>query len=404
MIEQIRDLINDRRNDGLHEYRQDNFIQFMKSPVQPYKESPTRLRYVDFTDDLVEKMVLGEPEDDAKGYGQGDEDFAFVNGKLMVYNGKGCIVEPIREAERKYPNLIFDYTDKENVDDRYEYLINAGFYDGFLVYLPPNKSSEIKAVDFAKSTSSFAAKNLIIVGEGSSLNFTRYIVGGGEGNGAQGDNTYIFLSRNSSIVYSQVQDRPKTVDGIQFLKTFMEDNTQATIHHVENGYNKSIIMTESYQKGNFTNYQLRGVSFTRGLQQMDLRDNTIQIGTHSIANIYVRGIVREKSLTMHRGNIDIKESGRKAEGYYDTRILLLSKEAYANTKPALLINNNDVKSKHASAVTNIDEESLFYLRSRGIDEETAKNLIIEGFTEHVVEGAPDAVRNAVRKFAGISED
>ncbi|WP_297217396.1 Fe-S cluster assembly protein SufD [Thermoplasma sp.] len=401
MIEQIRDMINERGYDRLHEYRQENFIQFMKTPPQIWKESPTRMRYVEFADDYVEKMVLGRQEEGNGDYRKGSEDVAIVNGHVYVYNDRGIIVSSMREAEEKHASILYDYAGKEYVYDRYEFLINAGFHDGLFIYVPKGMSVSIDIEDYASSTSSFAEKNMIVADEGSHLKIFRRISGSGTGNGYQGDNTYIFLGKNSTIEYNQVQDRPKTVIGLQFIRTFMDDYSSARIYHAENGYDRSIIVTESYQYGNGTNYQVRGVSFTRSLQQMDLRDNTIQIGTHTVADIYIRGIVRDRSLTMQRGNIDIREMARHAEGYYDTRILLLSKEAFANTKPALLINNNDVRSKHASAISNIDDQSLFYLRSRGIDEETAKNMIVEGFTEHVVEGSDERIKEAVVRFSGL---
>ncbi|MCY0851416.1 MAG: Fe-S cluster assembly protein SufD [Thermoplasma acidophilum] len=401
MIEQIRDMINDRGYDRLHEYRQENFIQFMKTPPQTWKESPTRMKYVEFTDEFVEKMVLGKQEEGDGDYRRSDEDVAIVNGRVHVYDSKGLIVSSIRDAEERHPSILYDFAGKEYVYDRYEFLINAGFHDGLFLYVPKGVSASINIEDYASSTSSFAAKNMIIVDEGSKINVFRRISGSGTGNGYQGDNTYIFLGKNASIEYNQVQDRPKTVEGLQFIRTFMDDYSSARIYHAENGYDRSIIVTESYQYGNGTNYQVRGVSFTRSLQQMDLRDNTIQIGTHTVADIYIRGIVRDRSLTMQRGNIDIREQARHAEGYYDTRILLLSKDAFANTKPALLINNNDVRSKHASAISNIDDMSLFYLRSRGIDEDTAKNMIVEGLTEHVVEGSDERLKEAVVRFSGL---
>lgn len=94
---------------------------------------------------------------------------------------------------------------------------------------------------------------------------------------------------------------------------------------------------------------------------------------------------------MHRGNIDIEEKSIKSTGYYDSKILLMSKDGFANTKPALLIKNNNTRSKHASAISSVDDDQIFYMQSRGIPKNLAKNLITGGFVGSTVEKSGDSI-------------
>ena len=137
--------------------------------------------------------------------------------------------------------------------------------------------------------------------------------------------------------------------------------------------------------GEGSDFRTQGVSFTDGSQAMDIRDSSFQLGKGTYADIQVRGAVSGNSVTMHRGNIDIEEESIQSNGFYDSKILLLSEGGYANSKPGLIIKNNNTKSKHGSAISNIDEDQILYLRSRGIDRETAESMIMDGFLSVSVE-------------------
>ncbi|MGC8608676.1 MAG: SufD family Fe-S cluster assembly protein [Thermoplasmata archaeon] len=403
MIDQINEKINTDLNDEFHEYRQDSFIQFMRHPPQAYKDSPTRARYIEFTEDDIQKMILGNYGGKSSYPPGKDKDVYVIDGNVYVNGKKSVIVKPMKLAEKEDHGLLQKYMDIEYSDDRIEYLINAGWQNGMFMHIPDKSRIRLTIENVSNASYSFAMKDVIIIGDDSDVEIQCSDTNYGDGNGVQGRNIYIFMGKRSKLVYSRIQDKSMSVRGATFMKVHMDDFSEATIFHTDHGFEHSILSTESYQYGTGTKYEVRGASFTDNDQQADIRDSTVQIGTGTVSNIIIRGIVKGKSVTMQRGNIDLREESKKSQGYYDTRILLLSKEAFANTKPALLINNNDTKSKHASAISDIDEESLFYLGSRGISRETAKSMIISGFVESVMEGADESMRNAVLKFSNLNE-
>ena len=135
---------------------------------------------------------------------------------------------------------------------------------------------------------------------------------------------------------------------------------------------------------------------------MDIRDSSFQVGTACNADIQVRGAVSGQSSTIHRGNVDIEADSVKSTGFYDSRILLLSREGHANSKPGLLIKNSDTKSKHGSAISDVDEEQIFYLRTRGIDSNMARAIVMEGFLGSPVEKSSD--KELIRKVQEYSRE
>ena len=138
--------------------------------------------------------------------------------------------------------------------------------------------------------------------------------------------------------------------------------------------------SEMYDNTTMRSY---GVNISKRDQEMDIWDSSLQYGKYSNCDINIKGVVLDRSSTMHRGNIDIEQEGVKSSGFYGSAILLMSENGKGNSKPALLIKNNDTKSKHSSAISSLDPEQIFYLRSRGLGEDEAKNLIINGFIGYI---------------------
>jgi len=88
------------------------------------------------------------------------------------------------------------------------------------------------------------------------------------------------------------------------------------------------------------------------------------------------------------------------------RNLLLSDDAEANSMPGLEILADNVKCSHGATSGQIDEDEMFYLLSRGISATIARQLLVAGFLNEVIERVPNetlgaAVREMVEaKFAG----
>lgn len=77
-------------------------------------------------------------------------------------------------------------------------------------------------------------------------------------------------------------------------------------------------------------------------------------------------------------------------GQTDTHLrcdaLMLREGSFFRPMPALEILANDVKAGHAASSAPPDEESLFFLRTRGLSEKEARNMLIEAFLNHSLDG------------------
>ncbi len=96
--------------------------------------------------------------------------------------------------------------------------------------------------------------------------------------------------------------------------------------------------------------------------------------------------------SVYQGLIDVGQGASGTDAYLSNRNLLLGEGARADSIPTLRIGNNDVRCSHGSATGRLGEEELFYLQSRGLSEEEAREMLVLGFFEDLLERSPKSFR------------
>lgn len=106
-----------------------------------------------------------------------------------------------------------------------------------------------------------------------------------------------------------------------------------------------------------------------------------------------RAILTDRAQGVFQGQISVAPDAQKTDSAMLMRGLLLSENASMRAKPELEIYADDVKCAHGTSVGNISEDVLFYMMSRGIRESEARALLVEAFSQDVVDLITDeAVR------------
>ncbi|MCX7120988.1 MAG: SufD family Fe-S cluster assembly protein [Gammaproteobacteria bacterium] len=120
--------------------------------------------------------------------------------------------------------------------------------------------------------------------------------------------------------------------------------------------------------------------------------NIKTVMNHAVANCVSRqlwkGVMYDSAKVAFEGKIIVAPDAQKTEAHLTNKNLLLSKDAEVSTRPFLEIDANDVKCSHGATVGCLDNEAIFYLRSRGISENEARELLIEGFVNEILDSTP----------------
>ena len=104
------------------------------------------------------------------------------------------------------------------------------------------------------------------------------------------------------------------------------------------------------------------------------------------SNVTYKGALNgEDAHTVWVGDVLIRAKALGTETYEINRNLVLGKGGRADSVPNLEIETGEiVGAGHASTTGRFDDEQLFYLMSRGISEEEARNLVLRGFFDDVL--------------------
>ena len=106
---------------------------------------------------------------------------------------------------------------------------------------------------------------------------------------------------------------------------------------------------------------------------------------HCRSNQLFKGVLNDFARSSFEGKIYVHQAAQKTEAFQLNKNLLLSDRAHADSKPNLEIFADDVKATHGATMGQLDSEQLFYMRARGIPDAEAKNLLIYGFCQEVLD-------------------
>jgi Fe-S cluster assembly protein SufD len=132
-------------------------------------------------------------------------------------------------------------------------------------------------------------------------------------------------------------------------------------------------------------------------QTLQLKTNVNHEAPETISNVIVKSALTDSASVNFEGLVNIQKGAKGTKAWLAAHILLLSKKAKGRTIPSLEILENDIKAGHATTVGRVNEMELFYLMSRGLSETQAKQLIISGFLQSIIEKFPEKERQRAEK-------
>ncbi len=128
-----------------------------------------------------------------------------------------------------------------------------------------------------------------------------------------------------------------------------------------------------------------GLFFASDDQHFEHRVISRHEAPNAYSNLLYKGAIKDTAHTIFFGNLLVPPGAPGTDAYQTNRNLVLNEGARADTIPFLEIETAEVKCSHAGAVSRVDDEHLFYLESRGVPRDTAKQLIVEGFCQEVLD-------------------
>lgn len=133
---------------------------------------------------------------------------------------------------------------------------------------------------------------------------------------------------------------------------------------------------------------LTGLFMPTQQQQMAHNTRVDHFRGHTTTTQHYRGVAADQAQGVFDGQVVIHPGASQSSIQQQNHNLILSDQAEIDTKPNLEIYVDDVVASHGATIGQLDQQALFYMRSRGLDEVSARRLLIQSFTNSLLETLP----------------
>jgi Fe-S cluster assembly protein SufD len=343
---------------------------------------------------LAQSLPL--PDQKAKGWEFTDlstlnlDSYAVTAPLATVEGVKGATVVPLGEALESHEALLRERLGAlVPAEDPFVARNEAGWRDGVLIHVAAGvKVAEPIKIELPLDEDGAAVhwRTLIVLEEGAEAEVWEH-------SGSAGDETDALLNsvvelhvgQAATLRYVSTQDISERAWIFSSQRAQVERDGRLDWTALGFGSARGKVRMETNLAGPGSEARVTGGYASGPGQHLDYDTTQEHAAPNTFSDLAFRGVLAAGSTAVWRGMIRVDPGAQNTDAFQECRNLLLSPEAHADAIPGLEIEADDVRCTHAAAIAQIDRDQLFYLTSRGLDPATAKQVIIEGFLESLVE-------------------
>ena len=391
------DEISQNEPDWLKEYRKNSLSIYDSLPIET---SPLYNKYTDAKKMDPEKVSLSLsttqsiPSFLKKRLGELENEICIIQigtntHKINISDelkSKGLVISSITDAIKNNFELVKKALESSNSkDDKFTALNNAAFNSGIFIHIPRNLVVD-KPIYFLTCLSedghSTISRNIIFADESSKATIVQELYSPK----TETQQAYLELlntniAANAQLDFTTLQMMDQNAVTFSTRRTDLAQDAKVNWYSGLFGSMLSRYKIEYFLNGSGASSNDSEVIFGNNEQSFDIQTNVNHESRETEGRVVEKSILRNKSKSLFKGMIRIKENATKSNSFLSGRSILLDKDAKSDAIPGLEIFTNDVKATHSASVAQIDEEQIFYLQSRCLSHEEAERTIVEGFLE-----------------------
>ncbi|MEO8440582.1 MAG: Fe-S cluster assembly protein SufD [Spartobacteria bacterium] len=204
----------------------------------------------------------------------------------------------------------------------------------------------------------------------------------------------LIVGPGAKVTYICAQDWSDQTLSIQINATTVARDATALNLHLGLGGKYSRLESLSRLNGEGAHSDMLAVSIGDDAQEFDARTLQDHASPHTNSDLLFKNALNGRARNTFGGLIRVEPHAHFTDAYQKVRNLLLSDDAEANSMPGLEIMADNVKCSHGATSGQIDDDEMFYMLARGIPASVARELLVGGFLNEVLERLPDAILTA----------
>jgi len=378
----------------------------------------------------VFRLAEGSPRSEA-GLGAGRFGFAtelvFLNGALVPSVSRRAPLPPgvyagsLAEAARDLRDRLEEHLGRYASLDRSTFVaLNQAFLrDGAFVYVPrggslpePIHLSFVSTPRRAQSrvNEMYCPRILVVLEEGAQATVVESWFGSSEETFLVNPVTEVSLATGASLTHLRILEESGRIHHIATIAVRQGRSSQLRSHVLTFGGALARVDLQTALDAEDAESSLEGLYVADGTTHVDHHTTIDHRQPRGTSRELYKGILDGRATGVFNGRVYVHPGAVKTDAQQLNKNLLLSDDAEVDSKPQLEIFTDDVKCSHGATIGRLDEQALFYLRSRGIGADEARNLLVHGFANEIVERVPievvrrDLGRALARRLAVAAEE
>ena len=383
--------------DWLKEYRRNSLSIYESLPIET---SPLYNKYTDAKKMDPQQVSLSVSTTDVvpsflqKRLGELEKETCIIQIGTHIHKinisdelkSKGLVISSIEDAVKNNPDLVKKSLESSNSkNDKFTALNNAAFNSGIFIHIPKNLVLERPIhilICLSDDGISLISRNIVYADESSKATIVQELYSAK----SEKQQAYLELfntnvAPNAQLDVTTLQMMNQSAVNFCTRRTDLGQDAKVNWYSGLFGSILSRYQIEYNLNGSGASTNDSEVIFGNNEQSFDIQTDVNHEATSTEGRVVEKSILRNKSKSLFKGMIRIKENATKSNSFLSGRSILLDKDAKSDSIPGLEILTNDVKATHSASVAQIDEEQIFYLKTRCLSHAEAERTIIEGFLE-----------------------
>ncbi len=307
-----------------------------------------------------------------------------------IEGGEGATVLPLAAALESHEELLRERLGSlVPVEDPFVARNEAGWRDGILVHVPRGvRVGEPIRVELPldEDGTAVAWRTVIVLEEGAEAEVWEHCSSAGDETDALLNSVVeLHVGQAATLRYVSTQDISERAWIFATQRAQIERDARLDWTALGFGSGRGKVRMETNLAGQGSEARVTGGYAGAAGQHLDYDTTQEHAAPNTFSDLAFRGVLAAGATAVWRGMIRVDPGAQGTDAFQVSRNLLLSPDAHADSIPGLEIEADDVRCTHAAAIAQIDRDQLFYLTSRGLTPAEAKQLIVEGFLESLVE-------------------
>jgi len=307
-----------------------------------------------------------------------------------IESGEGATVLPLAAALESHEELLRERLGSlVPVEDPFVARNEAGWRDGILIHVPRGvRVAEPIRVELPldEDGATVAWRTVIMLEEGAEAEVWEHCASAGDDTDALLNSVVeLHVGQAATLRYISTQDISERAWIFATQRAQIERDARLDWTALGFGSGRGKVRMETNLAGQGSEARVTGGYAAGAGQHFDYDTTQEHAAPNTFSDLAFRGVLAAGATAVWRGMIRVDPGAQGTDAFQVSRNLLLSPDAHADSIPGLEIEADDVRCTHAAAIAQIDRDQLFYLTSRGLSPAEAKQLIVEGFLESLVE-------------------